>query len=469
MLRQRVPLLSVLLVFLVFAAMAYAGRNSGGTYSLPAGNPVVTGTTITSSWANGTLSDLATEITNSLDRQGRGSMLAPLKLSTGTAPAPAVSFSIEPSTGIYRAALNDPRFSIAGTDVWKWGTSSNSSYVPLSVTGRTTTTDLTVTGTAQPIAVVSTTPNLRAISATGSGSASGVNAFGGTSSGAGVSAIGGAPNGVGVSATGSGTGSGISASGGASGDGITANGGSTAGYGIRGTASAAGYAGIYGLGSGAGSGILAQGGVSSGRGITATAGGGNAYGIYATGAGTGAGISATGGASGPGIEATTGTASTSGTRQDALLISGGDIHFNGVIPPAFSTAVGSRLTPNSYIKAWGQLTIDPSATTVTIKDGLNIASATTSTTNAYAGGAHGVDTVNITFASPFSTSQYAVIADSATFNDCEPVIFSRTGGGVRIVFRDPFAFSGCAQLLNGPSYTKLWVNGTFTFIAIGAQ
>ncbi|CAB5217704.1 hypothetical protein UFOVP202_1, partial [uncultured Caudovirales phage] len=27
-------------------------RNGSGTYNLPAGNPVVTGTTITSSWAN---------------------------------------------------------------------------------------------------------------------------------------------------------------------------------------------------------------------------------------------------------------------------------------------------------------------------------------------------------------------------------------------------------------------------------
>jgi hypothetical protein len=51
---------------------AEASRNSGGTYSLPTGNPVVTGTTITSTWANGTLTDIGTELTNSLDRQGRG-------------------------------------------------------------------------------------------------------------------------------------------------------------------------------------------------------------------------------------------------------------------------------------------------------------------------------------------------------------------------------------------------------------
>ena len=38
-------------------------RNGSGTYSLPAGNPVVTATTITSTWANTTLSDIANALT----------------------------------------------------------------------------------------------------------------------------------------------------------------------------------------------------------------------------------------------------------------------------------------------------------------------------------------------------------------------------------------------------------------------
>jgi len=41
-------------------------RNGSGTYTLPAGNPVVTGTTISSSWANNTLSDIATALTGSI-------------------------------------------------------------------------------------------------------------------------------------------------------------------------------------------------------------------------------------------------------------------------------------------------------------------------------------------------------------------------------------------------------------------
>ncbi len=46
-------------------------RNGSGTYSLPAGNPVVTGTTISSSWANNTMNDLAAAITDSIAADGQ--------------------------------------------------------------------------------------------------------------------------------------------------------------------------------------------------------------------------------------------------------------------------------------------------------------------------------------------------------------------------------------------------------------
>ena len=46
-------------------------RNGSGTYTLPAGNPVVTGTTISSSWANNTLADIATALTGSLASDGQ--------------------------------------------------------------------------------------------------------------------------------------------------------------------------------------------------------------------------------------------------------------------------------------------------------------------------------------------------------------------------------------------------------------
>lgn len=46
-------------------------RNGSGTYSLPAGNPVVTGTTISSTWANNTLTDIASALTGSLAADGQ--------------------------------------------------------------------------------------------------------------------------------------------------------------------------------------------------------------------------------------------------------------------------------------------------------------------------------------------------------------------------------------------------------------
>lgn len=46
-------------------------RNGSGTYNLPAGNPVTTGTTISSTWANSTLSDMATALTGSIAADGQ--------------------------------------------------------------------------------------------------------------------------------------------------------------------------------------------------------------------------------------------------------------------------------------------------------------------------------------------------------------------------------------------------------------
>jgi hypothetical protein len=90
-------------------------RNVSGTYSLPLPN-VVPGTTIQASWANTTLNDLGPEVTDSLSRSGKGAMLAPLLLTSGAVGAPGLAFSLEPTTGWYRAGANDARFTVAGTD-----------------------------------------------------------------------------------------------------------------------------------------------------------------------------------------------------------------------------------------------------------------------------------------------------------------------------------------------------------------
>ena len=59
-------------------------RNGSGLYNLPAGNPVVSGTTITSSWANTTLTDIATALTGSVAADGQTPITGPLTGTNGT-------------------------------------------------------------------------------------------------------------------------------------------------------------------------------------------------------------------------------------------------------------------------------------------------------------------------------------------------------------------------------------------------
>lgn len=95
------------------------GRDSSGNYTLPgAYNPVLTGTTITSAWANNTLNDVASALTDSLSRSGKGAMQSALLLLDGTAGAPGLSFGAEQTTGLYRAGASQPTFVVTGTAVW---------------------------------------------------------------------------------------------------------------------------------------------------------------------------------------------------------------------------------------------------------------------------------------------------------------------------------------------------------------
>jgi len=95
-------------------------RDSNGNYTLPAGNPVITGEVISTSWANPTMSDIGAELTNSLDRQGRGGMLAPFKFADGTLLAPSMTFTSEPTSGFYRSGASDVRIGIAGVGRMRW-------------------------------------------------------------------------------------------------------------------------------------------------------------------------------------------------------------------------------------------------------------------------------------------------------------------------------------------------------------
>jgi len=134
-------------------------RNSSGTYTLPAGNPVVTGTLIESSWANSTLSDIASALTDSLSRSGQGSMTAALRLADGTSTAPGLAWASETNTGLYRYGSADTRFLVTGIEIQKWlatgakitgtfeATGNTTIGGTLGVTGATTLTGaLTVNG-----------------------------------------------------------------------------------------------------------------------------------------------------------------------------------------------------------------------------------------------------------------------------------------------------------------------------------
>lgn len=478
MFRRRVHVLSVLVAVLIFAGISFASRNSGGTYSLPAGNPVVTGTTITSTWANTTLSDIKNEITNSLDRQGRGGMLAPLQLTNGTAAAPSLTFTSEPSSGLYRAGAGDERFSVLTTDVWKWQTAANQSLVPLTVTGRTTTTDLTVTGTSAKLNVVSTTANTYGVQALGLGTGNGVNGQGGATSGSGGNFTGGAPNGIGVVGLGTGTGAGIATVGGASaGWGGDFTGGASNGGGIRATGGASNGIGVTGQGTGTGAGLDGTGGASSGTGLVARGGAPDGVGAAITGSGSGRGAIVIGGTSAAyALGVQSGTAATGGTRQTNVALTNGDIDFSGVTAPSTTTSMANRVGPTSFAKAWGTVSLNGAGTTASlIGEGLHIASVTAATNNPNGATGQGIDSVDITFASAFATSGYTVVV-TPFFNKCIPVVFNKSTTTLTIVYVqpnhsiDPSEF--CAQLPAtgyGSAGAYHLGNNSFSFAVFGAQ
>ena len=80
-------------------------RNAAGVFSLASAyNPVITDELITAIWANTTLSDMGQALSDSLDRNGRGGMLAPFRLSDGTEALPGLAFLNESNTGLARLA-----------------------------------------------------------------------------------------------------------------------------------------------------------------------------------------------------------------------------------------------------------------------------------------------------------------------------------------------------------------------------
>lgn len=77
-------------------------RNGVSVYSLPAGNPVVPGTTISTAWANGTLTDIATALTQSLSTDGSttSASMSGKTLVGGTYNGPTVTGTMNLNGGI---------------------------------------------------------------------------------------------------------------------------------------------------------------------------------------------------------------------------------------------------------------------------------------------------------------------------------------------------------------------------------
>ena len=92
-------------------------RDANGNYTLTAENPVVTGTTITPLWANATMDDLASEMTNSLSRDGQGGMRAPMLFSDGTTSAPGITFATETTLGLLRPSSSVMSVTVLANEV----------------------------------------------------------------------------------------------------------------------------------------------------------------------------------------------------------------------------------------------------------------------------------------------------------------------------------------------------------------
>ena len=108
-------------------------RNGSGVYSLPPLNPVVTGTTISSAWANNTMNDLAAALTDSVAADGQTPMTGALNLNThkvinvvaGTVAGDAVEYTQ------FTTAFVNPVFSGTGFMLIPKGTTAERPVSPV--------------------------------------------------------------------------------------------------------------------------------------------------------------------------------------------------------------------------------------------------------------------------------------------------------------------------------------------------
>lgn len=90
-------------------------RNGSGTMTIA--NSFTAGTDIESGKVNANFSDVASELTGSLPRDGQASMTGQLKAASGTATAPGLSFSADTNSGFYRVSGDVVGVAVGGVEV----------------------------------------------------------------------------------------------------------------------------------------------------------------------------------------------------------------------------------------------------------------------------------------------------------------------------------------------------------------
>jgi len=106
-------------------------RNGSGIYNLPAGNPVVTGTTITSSWANTTMQNIADGLTQSVASDGQTPMTGALNMANNK-----ITSVTDPTNAQDAATKNYTDTAITGLSATYLAKASNLSDVANATTSR---------------------------------------------------------------------------------------------------------------------------------------------------------------------------------------------------------------------------------------------------------------------------------------------------------------------------------------------
>lgn len=118
---------------------------SGGVFSInTAGQPVVAGTTISSSVFNAFTADIATGLSTCILKDGTQTATAGIGFFAGTVSLPGIYLGSDSATGLYRIGLNNTGFAINGTKLLDL----SSGAIALVGTLALGTSGMTVTGTS---------------------------------------------------------------------------------------------------------------------------------------------------------------------------------------------------------------------------------------------------------------------------------------------------------------------------------